>query len=119
MTRPPPVTIYIILHIFSHYKQQKNIFYHQLSFILVHIPQYYNRIPLLADLLDLFLTVLSAQGVVAAKNEAFWLELDLLDTVRCPKIIAVLDGPYWARVGLVFKPFLTPRCCPNRFSTMS
>lgn len=53
------------------------------------------------------------------KNEALLLELDLLDTVHCPKIIAVFDGPYWAKVGLVFKPFLIPRCCPNRFSTMS
>lgn len=46
----------------------------------------------------MFLRVLSAQGVVAEKKVAFRLELDLLDPVHCPRIIAAFDGPYCASV---------------------
>lgn len=79
----------------------------------------HNRIPLLKALWDLFLVIFIGQGVVAVKKDALLVELDLLDTVHCPRIIAVLDGPYCAKVGLLFSPFLTPRCCPNKFSTIS
>jgi hypothetical protein len=41
-----------------------------------------------------FLTVLSAQGTDALKNDALFPELLLLDTLYCPKMIAVFDGPY-------------------------
>lgn len=63
--------------------------------------------------------IFSGQSVVEVKKDALLVELDLLATVHCPRIIAVLDGPYCAKVGLLFSPFLTPRCCPNKFSTIS
>ena len=46
------------------------------------------------SLLLLFLFLLSAQGVVALKNDALFPELHLLDTLHCPIIIAVFEGPY-------------------------
>jgi hypothetical protein len=49
--------------------------------------------------LDLFLAVFSGQGVVAVKNGALFMEFDLLETVHCPRIMAVFDGPYCAKVG--------------------
>ena len=63
--------------------------------------------------------VLSGHGVVAEKKLALLEELDLLETVHCPSMMAVFAGPYWARVGLVFIPFLKPLCCPNKFSMIS
>ena len=63
--------------------------------------------------------VLSGHGVVAEKKLALLEELDLLETVHCPSMMAVFAGPYWARVGLVFIPFLNPLCCPNKFSMIS
>jgi hypothetical protein len=38
-----------------------------------------------------------------------FIEFDLLETVHCPRIMAVFDGSYCAKVGLLFNPFLTPR----------
>jgi hypothetical protein len=37
----------------------------------------------------LFLTVLSAQGTDALKNDALFPELLLLDTLHCPKMIMI------------------------------
>ena len=79
----------------------------------------YIRKDLLFFKLHLFLTVLSAQGTDALKNDALFPELLLLDTLHCPKIIAVFDGPYCLSVGLAFKPFRMPLCWPNKFSTIS
>ena len=59
--------------------------------------------------------VLSGHGVVAEKKLALLEELDLLETVHCPSMMAVFAGLYWASDGLVFIPFLKPLCCPNKF----
>ena len=63
--------------------------------------------------------VLSGHGVVVEKKLALLEELDLLETVHCSSMMAVFAGPYLARVGLVFIPFLKPLCCPNKFSMIS
>ncbi len=70
----------------------------------------YNLIGLPNFLFDLFCPGLSAQGVVALKNEAVFPEFAFLETVHCPRIIAVFAGPYCASVGLSLSPFRIPLC---------
>ena len=67
----------------------------------------------------MFCAGFSAHGVVALKYDAADPELHLEDTDVCPRHMAVCDGPNWARVGFVLRPFLFRLCWQKLFSIKS
>ena len=54
-----------------------------------------------------------------SENVAAFLAFALLDTIFCPRMMALFAGSYCKSVEMVLFPFLVPRCWQNRFSIMS